>query len=166
MNIDGLAKYLNKSKTAINNMKDDRSVFSVALTNNQSLTCHGPFANNTFIAYEHEYLNWGNGYNNNTGMFTAPRSGVYSFAVTIYSTNSTGHTENTCANLQVNNVTTELLEKFSGDPEDSNTVVIAAQLGAGDQVAVNLRQGCIICDNENHYNTFTGFLVFATDEMS
>ncbi|CAN9511089.1 unnamed protein product [Ophioblennius macclurei] len=163
LKVEGLSKYLNKSKTAIQKMTENYIAFSVALNNDKSMTCHGPFEGISSVPYKHVFLNWGNDYNVNTNMFTASRSGIYSIAATIYSTNSTGQTENACAALQVNDVMTTLRDHASGDPEDSSTAVIVVRLEAGDTVTVNLLQGCIICDNEKHYSTFTGFLLYPTD---
>ncbi|XP_044057282.1 complement C1q-like protein 2 [Siniperca chuatsi] len=156
-----MKKELTKSKMALDNMRASRSAFSVALNNDKSLNCYGPFTNDKLIVYKHAFINLGDGYNVQTGIFTVPRSGVYSLTVTIY---ATGSTLATCANLQVNGqVVSALLEQNGQDLEDSATVVVAMKLKAGDQVAVNLPKGCFVCDNSSHYNTFTGFLLYATD---
>lgn len=142
-----------------------RSAFSVALYNEEQLRCFGPFRDDKIITYSHVFMNLGDGYNPQTGTFTAPRSGVYSLALTVYSdAGSPGNTLAACAALQVNgkNVA-EPREKNMQDQEDSATVVAAVHLGAGDQVAVNLPIGCFLCDNKSHYNTFSGFLLYATD---
>uniref|UniRef100_A0A3B4UF83 Cerebellin 20 n=1 Tax=Seriola dumerili TaxID=41447 RepID=A0A3B4UF83_SERDU len=115
------------------------------------------------IVYKHVFLNLGDSYNMQTGIFTAPRSGVYSFAVTIFSVVTSGKMA-TSANLQVNGqAMATLLEQNGNDTEDSATVVVALQLKAGDEVAVNLLKRYSICDNNSHFNTFTGFLLYATD---
>lgn len=141
-----------------------RSAFSVALNNDRSLTCYGPFPDNRLIVYKHVFINLGGSYNLQTGVFTVPRSGVYSLTVTIYGITGPGTVLSTCANLQVNGqVASSLFEQNGQDIEDSSSSVVAMQLRAGDQVAINLSRGCFICDNNNHYNTFTGFLLYATD---
>lgn len=141
-----------------------RSAFSVAFNNDRSLICYGPFTDNKLIVYKHVFINLGDSYNLQTGVFTVPRSGVYSLTVTIYGITVPGGTLSTCANLQVNGrVASTLFEQNGQDIEDSSSGVVAMQLKAGDQVAVNLIKGCFICDNQNHYNTFTGYLLYATD---
>ncbi|XP_026233348.1 cerebellin-1-like [Anabas testudineus] len=161
---DELNKVLTKSKTALSNIRASRSAFSVALNNVQSLSCYGPFTDNRVIVYKHVFINLGDSYNNSTGFFTVPRTGVYSLTVTIYGITSVSETLSTCANLQVNGrVVSTLFEQNGQDKEDSSSDVVAIQLRAGDRVAVNLIKGCFICDNNNHYNTFTGFLLYATD---
>uniref|UniRef100_A0A3B4X2M8 Cerebellin 20 n=1 Tax=Seriola lalandi dorsalis TaxID=1841481 RepID=A0A3B4X2M8_SERLL len=140
-----------------------RSAFSVALTHDKMLSCYGPFSDDKLIVYKHVFLNLGDSYNMKTGIFTAPRSGVYSFAVTIFSVVPSGKMA-TSANLQVNGqAMATLLEQHGNDTEDSATVVVALQLKAGDEVAVNLLKRYSICDNNSHFNTFTGFLLYATD---
>ncbi|KAI3354549.1 hypothetical protein L3Q82_019059, partial [Scortum barcoo] len=158
-------KELTKSSMALTDMRASRSAFSVALNNDKMLTCFGPFGQDRMIIYRHVFLNLGGGYDVATGTFTVPRSGVYSLAVTIYSRGSaSGATMDACANLQVNGQAVyKLSEKNSQDPEDSATVVMAMKLSAMDQVAVSLPKGCLVCDDNNHFNTFTGFLLYATD---
>uniref|UniRef100_A0A8D2ZDU7 Cerebellin 20 n=1 Tax=Scophthalmus maximus TaxID=52904 RepID=A0A8D2ZDU7_SCOMX len=144
---------------------DSRSAFSVALTNDQSLNCMGPFRDARIIAYKHAFINLGGGYSVDTGVFTVPRSGVYSLALTVYSdAGSPGNTLAACASLMVNDqVVVGPSEKNMQDQEDSATIVMALHLKAGDRVAVKLPIGCFLCDDHSHYNTFTGFLLYATD---
>ncbi|KAM7413554.1 hypothetical protein PAMA_020770 [Pampus argenteus] len=161
-------KELTKVKMVLNNLRGSRSAFSVALNNDNFMNCNGPFTIDKNIVYKHVFLNLGGGYDVQTGVFTVPRSGVYSFAVTLYGNSALfGGKLSSCASVQVNmqDVAT-LLEKSGSDLEDSATVFLAAQVNAGDQVAVSLLKECSICDNNNHYNTFTGFLLYSTDKDS
>uniref|UniRef100_A0A3Q1D808 Cerebellin 20 n=1 Tax=Amphiprion ocellaris TaxID=80972 RepID=A0A3Q1D808_AMPOC len=138
--------------------------FSVALNNDSALTCFGPFATNRVVIYKHVFLNLGGGYNVSTGVFTVPRSGVYSFALTVYGRAPNSSTLAACANLRVNGtVVTGPTENGMHDREDSATIVVAVKLKAGDKVDVVLPAGCFLCDNSSHFNTFTGFLLYATD---
>lgn len=142
-----------------------RSAFSVALTNEPKLNCYGPFRDDRLIPYKHVFINLGGGYNPNTGIFIAPRSGVYSLALTVYSdAGSPGNTLAACAGLLVNGeLKAGPRERNMQDQEDSASIVFALHLKAGDKVAVNLPIGCFLCDNSSHYNTFSGFLLYATD---
>ncbi|XP_042270391.1 uncharacterized protein LOC121898926 [Thunnus maccoyii] len=161
---EDMNKELMKAKMALNNMRASRSAFSVALNSDSTMKCDVPFTNKN-IVYKHVFLNLGGGYDVQTGIFTVPRSGVYGLAVTLHG-NAVflGGRLSTCANLQVNTqVVATLLEQNSLDLEDSATVFVAVKLKAGDQVAVNLLKGCFICGDNNHYNTFTGFLLYSTD---
>ncbi|KAG7478964.1 complement C1q 4 [Solea senegalensis] len=142
-----------------------RSAFSVALNNDNHLNCYGTFRDDKLVIYKHVFINLGGGYNVETGVFTVPRSGVYSLALTVYSdAGSPGNTLAACASLQVNDmVVAGPTDHNMQDQEDSATIVMALHLMAGDQVAVNLPVGCFLCDNKSHYNTFSGFLLYATD---
>ncbi|XP_029372536.1 complement C1q-like protein 2 [Echeneis naucrates] len=157
-----MKKELKESKMILNNMRASRSAFSVALTDDKMSSCHGPFPDDSVITYKRVFLNLGDSYDMQTGRFTAPRSGVYSLAVTMYGAVTAGKMA-TCTQLQVNNrEVTTLLERNGQDTQDSASVVVALRLKAGDQVAVKLLKGCSVCDSNNHYNTFTGFLLYAT----
>ncbi|XP_068172594.1 cerebellin 20 [Antennarius striatus] len=156
---------LEKTQTILNNVRGSRSAYSVALTNENRLKCFGPFRDDKIVTYKHIFINMGNSYNPDTGVFTVPRSGVYNLALTIYSdAGSPGNTLAACAGLQVNG---RLLagprELNMQDQEDSATIVLAVHLKAGDRVSVNLPIGCFLCDNSSHYNTFSGFLLYSTD---
>uniref|UniRef100_A0A8C2YZ30 Cerebellin 20 n=1 Tax=Cyclopterus lumpus TaxID=8103 RepID=A0A8C2YZ30_CYCLU len=153
-----------------------RSAFSVALNHSENYGCFGPFAAAELIPYRHVFLNLGDGYSADTGTFTAPRSGVYSLAVTAYSNGSpaggaaaaaTTTTGGTAANLLVNGqVVASLQEADSPDREDSATVVVAVKLKAGDAVAVSLPEGYLVCDDRSYFNTFTGFLLYPCEVLN
>ncbi|XP_029302321.1 complement C1q-like protein 4 [Cottoperca gobio] len=156
-----LNEVLTISKTALNQMEATRSAFSVALNNDAGFNCFGPFNVSTLVVYKHIFLNLGDAYN--TGIFTAPRSGVYSLALTVYS-NITSRPNSSCTVMQVNGQPVAELPRQKGkDLEDSATVVVTVELKAGDKVGVNLPPGCFICDNNSHFNTFTGFLLYPSD---
>ncbi|XP_051253447.1 cerebellin-4-like [Dicentrarchus labrax] len=165
MSLNELEKQLINTKTVLNNIRASRSAFSVALTSESNLKCFGPFRDDNLIVYKHVFINLGDGYSAETGIFTVPRSGVYSFALTVYSdAGAPGNSLAACATLQVNgNVVAGPREKNMQDQEDSATIVVALHLTAEDKVAVNLPIGCFLCDDKSHYNTFTGFLLYATD---
>ncbi|KAG7270537.1 hypothetical protein CRUP_026429 [Coryphaenoides rupestris] len=140
-----------------------RSAFSVALTNNR--WCLGPALSDIDIAYKHVFLNLGGNYNVQNGIYTAPRSGVYSFAFTVYSDAGSNSLKlQACAMLQVNNKTVSIItDRETSDQEDSASSVLALKLNAGDKVVVVLPEGCYLCDDDQHYNTFTGFLLYSSD---
>ncbi|XP_058490476.1 cerebellin 20 [Solea solea] len=165
MSLSELEKELTKTKAALDNVRGSRSAFSVALNNDNHLNCYGTFRDDKLVIYKHVFINLGGGYNVETGVFTVPRSGVYSLALTVYSdAGSPGNTLAACASLRVNDmVVAGPTEHNMQDQEDSATIVMALHLMAGDQVAVNLPIGCFLCDNKSHYNTFSGFLLYATD---
>ncbi|XP_071214536.1 cerebellin 20 [Salvelinus alpinus] len=163
MSLNELQKGLEKAKAMVNNVRASRSAFSVALTNTRR--CEGPFREAKTIVYQHIFVNLGEGYNNRTGIFTVPRSGVYSLALTVYSdSGAPGANLAACASLMVNGrQVAGCSEQNQQDQEDSTTTVMAVQLQAGDKLSVTLPIGCFLCDEQSHYNTFSGFLLYATD---
>ncbi|XP_028275851.1 complement C1q-like protein 4 [Parambassis ranga] len=165
MSLDAMEKELIKTQTVLNNVRASRSAFSVALTNNINMNCYGPFRDDKLIIYKHVFLNLGGGYDVSTGVFTVPRSGVYSLALTVYSdAGAPGNTLAACANLLVNGQLVGGTHDINmEDQEDSASVVVALHLKAGDRVVVNLPTGCFLCDDHSHYNTLTGFLLYSTD---
>ncbi|KAJ7990213.1 hypothetical protein DPEC_G00297980 [Dallia pectoralis] len=163
MSLNELQTSLDKAKAVLNNVRASRSAFSVALTNTRR--CEGPNREAKTIVYQHIFINLGNGYNNLTGVFTVPRSGVYSLALTVYSdAGAPGASLAACAGMVLNGrQLAALSETNMQDQEDSTSAVLAVQLQAGDKVWVNLPAGCFLCDDQTHYNTFTGFLLYSTD---
>ncbi|XP_035808233.2 complement C1q-like protein 2 [Amphiprion ocellaris] len=155
----------NKTKQYLSMIKDSRVAFSVALNNESNMVCFGPFRADASVIYRHVFLNLGGDYNVSTGVFTVPRSGVYSLALTVYSDAGTpGGSLAACATLQVNGkVVAGPSERNTQDQEDSVTIVLALHLKAGDKVAVNLPTGCFLCDDKSHYNTFSAFLLYCTE---
>lgn len=139
-----------------------RTAFSVSLFNQQK--CFGPFRSNTNVIYEHVFINLGNAYSTTTGIFTVMYAGVYSIALTVYSdAGATGIPLIACATLQVNGAAVaSITDVNTNDQEDSGTTVLALQLNFGDQVSVNLPPNCYLCDDQNHYNTFSAFLLYPT----
>ncbi|CAB1415923.1 unnamed protein product [Pleuronectes platessa] len=155
-------RYLTESKTALN-LTRGRSAFSVSLTN--TMSCTVPASNDRRIIYGNVLLNLGGSYNVQTGIFTVPQSGVYCLTVTIHAKAPSGTNVASCARLQVNgNAVVALLSEQKGnDPQDSSSIVVTLKLKAEDEVDVLLPNGCVVCneDQGEHYNTFTGFLLYA-----
>lgn len=139
-----------------------RTAVSVALFSNKNFRCFGPFYVATRVIFEHIFLNLGGGYNLANGIFTVPHSGVYSLALTIFSdAGSPGIELAACARLQVNGqALAGSKDQNLNDQEDSSTTVVVIHLKTGDEVAVYLPAGCFLCDDSNHYNTFSAFLLY------
>ncbi|TKS81361.1 Caprin-2 RNA granule protein 140 [Collichthys lucidus] len=151
---------LTETKTMLDNKRASRSAFSVALNNSPRPVCFGPFSADQVIMYTHIFINLGSGYSLQNGIFTVPRSGVYSLSVTIYTPFGNPHA---CGNLMVNEKLVSVIPEQNGqDAEDSATIVTTMQLLANDRVFVILPRGCAVCDDTKHHNTFTGFLLYAT----
>ncbi|XP_044057283.1 complement C1q-like protein 4 [Siniperca chuatsi] len=163
--LNTLEKEYLQTKQSLNNMEASRIAFSAALYSDDRFKCYGPFDVNSLIVYKHVFLNLGGGYNVQTGIFTVPRSGVYSLALTVFSdAGSPGNSLAACAGLQVNGqLVAGSRDQNKNDQEDSATIVVVLHLKAGNQVAVNLPIGCFLCDDNSHYNTFSAFLLYVTE---
>uniref|UniRef100_A0A672QAM2 Complement C1q-like protein 2 n=1 Tax=Sinocyclocheilus grahami TaxID=75366 RepID=A0A672QAM2_SINGR len=163
MTLNELQRNLERAHSVLNNIRASRSAFSVALTDTR--LCIGPNREDSVVKYSSVFVNLGDGYSTDTGAFVAPRSGIYSLALTVYSdAGAPGATLAACARLRLNGRTiASPSENNLQDQEDSASAVLAVQLHAGDRVDVALPAGCFLCDNNNHYNTFTGFLLYTTD---
>ncbi|XP_055082075.1 complement C1q-like protein 4 [Periophthalmus magnuspinnatus] len=160
-----LQNELNKAMDTLNQFRSTRSAFSVSLFTDNTQTCYGPFRDDTLVVYKHIFLNMGDNYDVSSGVFTVPRTGVYSLALTVYSdAGAPGNTLAACASLQVNgHLLAGPREFYMQDQEDSATTSIVVKLRQGEMVSVNLPIGCFLCDNKNHYNTFSGFLLYTTE---
>ncbi|XP_051255123.1 inner ear-specific collagen-like [Dicentrarchus labrax] len=163
--LNELEKVHSQTEQSLNNIKASRTAFSVSLYSDDRFKCFGNFAGNRPVIYSHVFINLGAAYNTNTGIFTVPRSGVYSLAVTLYSdAGAPGNTLAICAALQVNgNVVAASRDQNKNDQEDSSSILVVLHLKAGDQVYVNLFSGCFLCDDNSHFNTFSAFLLYLTE---
>ncbi|KAL1260182.1 hypothetical protein QQF64_008009 [Cirrhinus molitorella] len=133
MTLNELRRNLERAHSVLNNIRASRSAFSVALTDTR--LCVGPNRKSLCLA------------------------------LTVYSdAGSSGAVLAACARLRLNGRTiASPSENNLQDQEDSTSALLVVQLRAGDKVDVALPAGCFLCDNNNHYNTFTGFLLYATD---
>ncbi|XP_041949879.1 uncharacterized protein LOC121710068 [Alosa sapidissima] len=161
--VTDLQERLNKTQNILNSYKESRTAFSVALTDWRR--CVGPSRTEIDVAYQAVFLNMGVAYDTRTGVFTAPHSGIYSLAVTAFSdAGSPGSLLAACVQLSRNGVVLAgLQEKNHEDQEDTASVVLTVQLRARDRVSVRLLPGCYLCDDQNHYNTFSGFMLYTTE---
>ncbi|XP_078100368.1 complement C1q-like protein 2 [Sander vitreus] len=158
--MNNLEKEYSQAVQSLDNIEASYTAVSVALFN--EFKCLGPNLFDTLVIYKHVFINLGNGYSVDTGIFTVPRSGVYSLALTVYSdSGSPGSKFAACAGLLLNGqLVAGTREINMEDQEDSATTVVALHLTAGDKVAVNLPIGCFLCDDSSHYNTFSAFLLY------
>ncbi|XP_024292153.1 complement C1q-like protein 2 [Oncorhynchus tshawytscha] len=119
----------------------------------------GPVSNEITLVFQRVLSNVGNAYNPTTGIFTAPVRGLYHFTFTAF---DWGWTTMTGASLRRNGqvMVSVYDEKERGSSESSsNSATFLLQVG--EQVYVALwRHGYRISDNENHYSSFNGFLLF------
>ncbi|XP_041640012.1 cerebellin-1-like [Cheilinus undulatus] len=127
-------------------------------------TCFGPFTRNRPIPYDAISLNHGSGYNPTLGLFTAPRSGLYSFSFSVYS-KVHGESEKMYYKVQLmrnGEVVASTWEDNREDSEDSSSQTALLSLDQGGQVYVELLNGRQLCGNIQGLNTFSGSLIYPT----
>ncbi|XP_041790022.1 cerebellin 18 [Chelmon rostratus] len=126
--------------------------------------CFGPFTRNSPIPYDVITLNHGSGYNPALGIFTAPRSGLYSFSFSVYSkVAKEGERMYYKVQLMRNNeVVASIWEDNREDSEDSSSQTVLLSLQRGGQVYLELMNGRQICGIVEGLNTFSGALIYST----
>ncbi|XP_068178458.1 cerebellin-1-like [Antennarius striatus] len=124
--------------------------------------CFGPFNRNSPVPYDAIALNHGSGYNPALGIFTAPRSGLYSFSISIYSkVDRPGKRMYYKVQLMRNGeVVASIWEDNRDDSEDSSSHTLLLSLQQGSQVYVELLKGRQICGIVEGLNTFSGSLIY------
>ncbi|XP_067309355.1 cerebellin 10 [Pseudorasbora parva] len=127
--------------------------FSVSLSSS-----NGPHSSLQTLMYKHIFLNTGDGYDANTGIFTAPMKGVYVFMV--FSKAHGSQDKAVVAGLFKNgqHEISTYARQDGGFIGSSNGVSLL--LEKGDKICVNLYPGYWIFDNEHHHSTFSGHLLF------
>ncbi|XP_070782200.1 cerebellin 18 [Enoplosus armatus] len=124
--------------------------------------CFGPFTRNSPIPYDVITLNHGSGYNPALGLFTAPRSGLYSFSFSVYSKVG-GEGKRMYYKVQLvrnGEVVASTWEDNREDSEDSSSQTVLLSLQQGGQVYVELLSGRQICGNVQGLNTFSGSMIY------
>ncbi|XP_062339540.1 complement C1q-like protein 2 [Osmerus eperlanus] len=117
----------------------------------------GPFEQDSIMKYEMVFSNSGNCYNPATGSFTAMVRGMYYLRYTMYN-NNIGNSNSILSLMKNNKLLVSTWDTAQQHDSASNAVVV--QLEVGDSVYVKLWARRIVYDDGNHYNTFSGFLLF------
>ncbi|ROL55175.1 Collagen alpha-1(VIII) chain [Anabarilius grahami] len=134
--------------------------FSASLLTSLGPRSVGPFSDNLpTLIYKHVFLNIGDAYNADTGIFTAPVRGVYVFRVF---SKAFGNPEKALtAGLFKNDqhIMSTHGHQQSGFISSSNGVSLL--LEEGDEMKVKLYSGqWIFDDGEHHHSSFSGHLLF------
>ncbi|XP_016118261.1 complement C1q-like protein 2 isoform X2 [Sinocyclocheilus grahami] len=140
--------------------KAPKVAFSASLLSSFGPQSVGPFHNGLHtLIYEYVFLNIGDSYDPNTGIFTAPVRGAYAFRV--FSKAFGSPERDVTAGLFKNDqhIISTHGQQASGFISSSNGVSLL--LEEGDQMKVNLYPGqWIFDDGEHHHSTFSGHLLF------
>uniref|UniRef100_A0A3B5LMI0 C1q domain-containing protein n=1 Tax=Xiphophorus couchianus TaxID=32473 RepID=A0A3B5LMI0_9TELE len=118
----------------------------------------GPFNAYTSLIFRNVVSNVGNAYNPNTGFFTAPVRGVYHFNYHIY---GHGHPSHGSGAVLVKNgeyIFMAYEHQTTLGANSANTVTFL--LEGGDVVYLLQRAHTRIFDDQLHYTTFSGLLLF------
>ncbi|XP_062328985.1 cerebellin 18 [Osmerus eperlanus] len=145
----------------------DNSKIAFRASMPSSSTCFGPYTSNVPIPYTSISLNDGHGYNPALGVFTAPRTGLYSFALSVYSNvgNPTARLYHQVQLKKDGQVVACVWEDNREDQEDSGTQTVLLSLRRGNQVYVELLSGRMLCGNTDmNGNSFTGYLLYPLAE--
>ncbi|NP_001103579.1 cerebellin 8 precursor [Danio rerio] len=116
----------------------------------------GPFDTDVTLVYKDAFINIGNAYNKNTGIFTAPVKGVYYFSFFYHC--STSHGTELALHKNGEWVTVTAHHKKKGPAENGGNG-ITLQLQKGDQLYINLIKNKWIWDGSN-VTVFNGFLLY------
>lgn len=93
-----------------------------------------------------------------SGVFTAPVRGVYYFRMVAYGRGDRSTATGTVLRKNGQNVVIAWISPPNSDRSMSNGASL--QLEVGDKVSVNLWAKAWVYDNEAHYTTFSGHLLF------
>ncbi|XP_066525877.1 cerebellin-2-like [Hoplias malabaricus] len=117
----------------------------------------GPFENVTStLIYKRVHTNVGNGYSSDTGIFTAPRKGVYYFRFYAHSQEVNKMAVSLYKNDVIQCSVFALKPVFNGNA--GNGVVLI--LNQGDQISTKLWSNSWVYDSSGRFTSFGGFLLF------
>lgn len=119
----------------------------------------GPFDEDSVVKYEKVFSNSGNCYNPATGSFTAMVRGMYYLRYTMYN-NNYGNSNSILSLMKNKELLVSTWDTDQPDVHDSASNAVVVQLEVGDSVYVRLWRKRVVYDDANHYNTFSGFLLF------
>ena len=131
--------------------KNKVPAFGASSTKNVNL------ANNEVVKFDKVWTNIGNGYNSSSGVFTAPRGGVYQFSCSAM----TGHGKTLRIHLMKNDQrTVSLYPGNSG--HNMGTLSMVLELKKGDRVYIKhpgSGHNSLYSESEYNYSMFSGYFI-------
>ncbi|CAG2233647.1 C1QL [Mytilus edulis] len=124
------------------------AAFSAYTTKLQTIT------RSTNVKFEKVWTNIGNGYNPSTGIFTAPRQGVYHITAVVMSVGAA----QLYLHLKRNNEYTAG-SFVTGDGYKTGTFDVVLNLQKGDTISVGCRSSTTVYSDSDKYTTFSGHLI-------
>ncbi|XP_067117764.1 complement C1q tumor necrosis factor-related protein 3-like [Osmerus mordax] len=118
----------------------------------------GPYNTETTLVYETTFINIGNAYNPNTGIFVTPVRGVYVFSFSAFH-HGTGALTGMSLTRNGHNIVS-VYDQKSGSVDDMAFNSATLLLEAGDQVFMRLWANCMLYDDGSNFNTFGGHLIY------
>ncbi|XP_048045822.1 caprin-2-like isoform X1 [Megalobrama amblycephala] len=132
--------------------------FSASLSASLGFTDFGPHTEATTLVYEHAFINNGNAYDTNTGIFTAPVKGVYFFIYVVFNPSNvpTG-----VRLLKNDKFVVAASDNLPGqDTEDTTCNSVTLLLEKGDRIHLQLIENRRVYADSWKRNTFSGHLLF------
>ncbi|BFZ00276.1 hypothetical protein BsWGS_03315 [Bradybaena similaris] len=114
------------------------------------------FLTDQLAPFTRVYTNLGNAYDNNTGVFTAPKTGVYVFSLFAHAQFDKAF----CFRIFHNDVRTVSVCGRSAGSHAASANSVVLQVKSGDKIYAKAMHDSYIYENEqNSYSTFNGYLI-------
>ncbi|CAC5358875.1 unnamed protein product [Mytilus coruscus] len=126
--------------------KNDVIAFSAYRSASQSLS------SGTIVHFDKVWTNIGNGYNPNTGIFTAPRTGLYHFTSVVMS----GH-NSIILRLFLNDSIKSMIYVF--DEYDTSSFDVLLSLEKSDTILIKSNGNYIVNSSGVNYISFSGYII-------
>ncbi|XP_066538155.1 cerebellin-1-like [Hoplias malabaricus] len=158
--VEQLQKENGDLKTLVETLQKEKEVRKVAFSASLLASGNGnigPFQGVTSpLIYKSVHTNIGNGYNSDTGVFTAPLKGVYYFR---FFAHSHGGTKMAVSLYKNNTMQCSVYDHMPVTNGNAGNGVVLS-LDQGDRIVTKLWEDSWVHDNPEHFTTFGGFLLF------